>query len=319
MPNTYRKLCADAIERNSGYSRGYHERCALEWNVAVSANKSRFDELYPLALQRLREDYGVTEPAWTAAALHQIKRDWDRGMDGDGRNYYSIIEDMRMGVTDADSYRTLRPEIAARYGLSYYRFPRKYVKVTSDDVCYYPARKQGWKLEDPYTVPMFDVSWEFHGRGGKHLCLTEFEGRSLEHSSEDLAEMIRNPDNAANYSNEWCQKLLAFIHECDLCFTHQAVEQEWEYQASYRLAQELNDAHEEGDENELGLEELTEPSIIEGTVYITAKIKGVDDPDEADESVFQLDIDPERMPERKALLLASIFKRAVEAHIAEHG
>jgi hypothetical protein len=316
MANIYRELCARAIENNGGYSRGYHERFALSWNVGVSARKSSFDELYPLALERLKEDHGVTEPDWTAAALHNVKTDWDRKMEK-GELFYWIIEDMQRGVTEADSYKTLRPEIAARYGLPYSRFPKKYAR-RNKEMAYYPAKVDGWILVDPYTVEQFDVSWEFHGRGGKHLCLTEFEGKPLNNCSEDLAESILQ-DDSGEYSNQWCQKLVAFIHECDLCFTHENVEKEWEYQAAYRLAQELLEAHEEGDENELGLEELTDPTIVEGTVYVSAKIKGVEDVDEADETIFQLDIDPERMPERKALLLARIVKDAVEAHLAEHG
>lgn len=319
MANTYRRLLADVIEKNGGYSRAYSERCALEWTVGVYARLSTFDELYPLALKRLQEDHGITAPNWTAAALQEVARKWDRDMEN-GTLWNWIVEDMRRGVIEADTYRSVRPEIAARYGLSGSErvMPLRYKRRT-DEMAYHPAKKEGWIMVNPYAnIERYDVSWEFHGRGGKHLCLTEFEGKSLEHRSDDLAEAIRE-DDSGEYPNSWCQKLLAFIHECDLCFTSKIVEQEWEYQAAYFLAQNLLEAHEEGDENELGLEELTEPTIVEGTVYVTAKIKGVEDDDEADEQVFALDIDPVRMPERKALLLAAIFKQAVEAHLARHG
>lgn len=318
MANIYRRLLAEAIEKNGGYSRHY-ESWPLSWDVGLYASKESFNSLYGLARARLKEDWGVEQSNWTMAALTQVKLDWDHQMDS-GELFNWILEDMRNSVTDGDTYCTYRPEIAARYGLPYTRFPRKYRKRVPGEGPYYPAGREGWVLEDPYTVESFEVEWEFAGRSGKHLVLTGFEGRKLERlTSEGLAGLLRGEEDGSCYTNAWCQRLLAMIHEWDLCFTSEAVTQEWEYQASYLLAQRLHDIHEQGDENELGLEALTEPSVVEGTVYITARLKGVEDPAEADEAIFTLDIDPERMPEQKALLLARIFKEAVEAHLAVHG
>lgn len=239
MANKYRELCAKAIETNGGYyGRGYSDRYALSWSVPVYDGIPDFDEM----LERLKKgghDYSLEPDTPLDPELLQAAReDWNDDARQE-RLYTMILEDMQQGVRDADSasYRSVRPDIAKRYGLSHMEaFPRVYRRKVPDDIAYYPTRKQDWILVDPWRhLPEFNVEFEFHGRGGKHLCPTDFEGNSLELSSEDLAEAIRDGAMDQGYSNQWCQKLLAFIHECDLMFTSKAASEEFNYMLLFRF------------------------------------------------------------------------------------
>lgn len=240
--NVYRRLLVGAIERNGGYRGGYHDRYALSWNVSIHEYVKPFDILFPKALAH---DYGPGSDAdLDPELLTKVRNEWD---DEEHMNqvWDWVVESMRRGVVDADAYRTVRPEIAARYGLpgSEEAMPRQYKRRT-DESAYHPAGREGWIKINPYRNTLyFDVEWEFAGRQGKHLCLTEFEGHKLDMRSADLAEAIR--ENESGYSNEWCQKLLAFIHECDLCFTQEAIREEFKYQMLYQLAQELDEVADE--------------------------------------------------------------------------
>jgi hypothetical protein len=124
---------------------------------------------------------------------------------------------MSRALSECEGYNTYGPATAARYGLPYQRFPKQYVRVTNESA-YYPARKKGWKLVDPYLTVHFEAAYNLAGRGGKHLVVTEFENRTLDMSSEDLAEAIRDDDggyfNRALFSNQWCRKLLAMSACC---------------------------------------------------------------------------------------------------------
>lgn len=251
--NVYRELLAQAIEKNGGYSSGYHDRYALSWNVALGwgipdsdkiLEKVFFDNEY---MEHTREDFMKVVPA---ARLKEWSDEWDNEH-SQGRVWEDVQESMARSVTegDDDAMRTIRPEIAKRFGLVYHNWPLRYERIAKSDAAFYPAGKEGWKLSEPFSKHLnFDVSFELHGRGGKHLCLTEFEGRGLNVRSDHLAEAIRDDSqewDRGNYPNEWCQKLLAYIHECDIMFDHKAVRSEFDYQVLFRAAQELNDVYDE--------------------------------------------------------------------------
>lgn len=230
--NVWRELCARAIEANCGYSSGYHDRAALSWNVSCSGYIRNYWETL---LARVIRDHGLTQEEMDEidpAKVSAIKAEWEDD-EHQNREWSNAIEDMQRSLLDGDSYRTIRPEIAARYGLTgseaklhsgiRYNFEHKY-------------RDGAWA-----HVPYFTVGWTFMGRQGKHLCLTEFEGKDLNMQPDALADFIRT-DDQGSYPNEWCQKLLAFIHECDIMFTSKNVSDEFEYQVSYRLEQDLREA-----------------------------------------------------------------------------
>jgi hypothetical protein len=224
MANTCRKLLADAIERNCGYSSGYHDRYALSWNVALDSGVPDWDGRFiPEVMERYKENFGG-EPVFSPEQLADFESEWDNE-GNQNRVWESVRDSMAGGVTDCDTYRTWSPEVERKYSFK------------SDPL----AAKMNPKktFTGKHYDYFFDVFWEFAGRCGKHLCLTEFEGLSLGLSADDLADAIRNDEG--NYPNEWCRKLLAMIEEWDKCFSHEAVRSEFRYQA----AQQLNEKHEE--------------------------------------------------------------------------
>lgn len=116
--------------------------------------------------------------------------------------------------------------------------------------------REGFLDSDTYYMlwdgskPM-DLTWEFHGRGGKHLVLTEFEGLSLEnHSSETLAEELMSQTNGRQTVDdepklikgyEWdisfglIRKLYKFMRQCEAELTSEKASAETEYSAAFRL------------------------------------------------------------------------------------
>jgi hypothetical protein len=107
-----------------------------------------------------------------------------------------------------------RPEIAARWGFAY----------------------KGKGAEKP-----FDATFEFHGRQGKHLIVTQFEGTDL---TLDLADMLDGPQYAHDCvpSNLWCRQLCGMIEEWDLCFTSEAATNEYAYQRAFEIGSNLEDS-----------------------------------------------------------------------------
>lgn len=209
--NIWRHLLADAIEANDGYCRGYRDKAALSWNVGVYESVPDFKQML-LDSTTKKGDYCIGPDAeLDEGLLAQLQKEWDDD-EHQSQVFYWAIEDMQRDVTDADCYMFLRPEVEKRYGLN-----------------------QG--------SSGYDVTWEFMGRQGKHLCLTAFEGENLKVSARELAEYVRD-GTAGNYSNKWCLKLLAFIHESDICFTREMVESEFEHQVRFMFYQELEEIEE---------------------------------------------------------------------------
>jgi hypothetical protein len=296
-----RELLARAVESNGGYTRHLSGSWPLSWEVPIQSRKSTFDELFDAAVKQLRQDHIGDEPThWTPAHLKNVKFDWNSSMRGGGL-FYQIAEDMRNDVQDSDTFKFMRPEIEKRYGLSVDPLrTRMYIK------------EPGCKFRIEHDYPRaFDVEFEFVGRGGKHLVISAFEGRKLVGlSAKDLAQMMRSGDGA--YSNAWCRDLLAMVHEWDLCFTPQEVESSWESAAAGMLARRLLEIHEQGSVLELRLDSVSAPVIVDGEVRVMARIEGKDT-----DVIFQVNMN--NVGGSRAVLLANIFKEAVEAHLDVHG
>lgn len=231
MPNSLRRLCADAIRSNAGYSRHY-ESFPLSWEVGLYDADLSLDNIYKVMLEKHGYQPPPTDIEW------------------DPNDQWSWAqEDMCDNLFHAnDAYCTYSPATAKRYGLDYYRFPKRYVRRTEKDRCYYPAGKDGWKLENPYVCKQFDVEFGLEGRGGKHLVIRSFEGRKLEGlTSKDLADKLMETDGSTRYygsqeySNYWCRNLLAMIDEWDKCFTSKIASDELEYLAAFRLYHQLEE------------------------------------------------------------------------------
>lgn len=226
--NHLRHLLADAIERNGGYSSGYHDRFPLEWTVGLHYADLDRDHIF----KRVLKDFDST-----------LRMPDDFEWDPD-RIWQWVQEDMYEGLNDDMSRQTYGPETAKRYGLPFERFPKAYRRKKDSDTAYFQSKKPGWLLENPYPCIYFKVNFELHGRGGKHLVVTDFEGHRLEgRNSEDWAAIIRNDDDGS-FSNVWCRNLLAMIGEWDGMFTSKNASDEMEYLAADRMYLELVDIEE---------------------------------------------------------------------------
>jgi hypothetical protein len=130
--------------------------------------------------------------------------------DDRGDNIYNFaVEDARRSLEDgSDIYSMLGcPVVASRFGLD-------------EDATY-------------------DVQFSFEGRGGKHLCVTRFEGHDL--SGVDLAAELQG--QAADkycgphdvYTNDWCRKLCAMMFDWSKRFTPRTASAEVNFQIAYAM------------------------------------------------------------------------------------
>lgn len=228
--NTYRKMLAKAIENNGGYSRGYHDRFAISYEVGLYYADTDIDHIAQVAAEHHGLDLKLFE-------VVRDQLDWD-----EDQHWRWAQGDMAEDLNDDYAHNTYGPDTASKFGLPYRAFPRKYKRQT-DEMAYYPSTKAGWILVDPYINLDFDVKFGLYGRSGKHLCVESFEGIDLTQSSESLVEEILSEDTyySSGYSNVWCRNLLAMMHEWEEMFTSKKASAELEW----RLADQLTRAVEE--------------------------------------------------------------------------
>lgn len=235
MSNIFRKLLVQAIGFNGGYSRGYHDRWALSWEVGLYYANLDKNHIYEVMKKDVGDEPMHPDLEWDP------EQQWMRGQ-----------EDLAEGLNDDDGRRTYSPETAARHGLPYHKFPRRF-KRYEGEIVYYPAKLKGWILDDPYECKYFDVEFGLAGRGGKHLVVERFEGINLALSSDELIERIEDQSNW-HFSNQWCRNLLAMIDEWDKMFTSKNASKELEYQAANRMYCELCDLNKEQAERQFWAE-----------------------------------------------------------------
>lgn len=124
---------------------------------------------------------------------------------------------------------------------------------------------RGWADSDmPYETfagVRVDWSWETHGRGGKHLCMTECEGINLKRNEEDLREALmerdENPDGTrAGYmiDIERVKKLFLICVQNSVELNSDNISREVEYRAAWTLwyndvEGEVDDVLEKEDED----------------------------------------------------------------------
>ena len=210
--NIWRELLARAIEDNGGYYAN-HDKVALAWNVKIHAGvedlaeytgSANFKDNMP---DEVLEDKKLLKEAIKLA-------DWNKD-----HVWQWALDDVREGVSGnyaADTYRSMTP-----------------------------ARFNHFGLIEAKGGTYFDVEFSFCGRSGGYICIKTFEGVALGNiSASQLAESLREPDhwNGSEYPNAWCQKLVAFIAECDEMFTREKAEAEFSYQIDYMAARAVEDA-----------------------------------------------------------------------------
>lgn len=223
--NTWRKLLANKIEANCGYGDRW-ARYAIEYNVGLYYVDLSPEHMYELAVKEGHTDLPLVEFEWNEDSEYE----WAQ-------------QNAARGILDGDDccYNSYDVPTSIRFGLPYFT-KRRYAKRTNE-CAFYPAKVSGWMIKDQYANVEFEVEFGLYGRGGKHLCITEFEGRKLNMSSDDLAEAIREDDDGS-YSNKWCQNLLAMMTLWEEYFTPQKASAELEYQAAHSFAQQLEEEHE---------------------------------------------------------------------------
>ena len=209
-----RHRLAKKIDANGGYSDrdGVY---ALSWDVPVYG-LGGFD----LVTELVKDGY-FQSPADVLLRYPNIERLWDDFMLS---NTYDPTEDMQEAVRDCDTYRMWRPKFARRNGFSY----------------------TGLGAEKP-----FDVEFEFHGRGGKHLCVTKFQGESLieRRGEQRMMERLTDPNLRewyGHHTTEWMRQLCGMIDEWNVCFTREAAEQEARYLTLDRFVRWLDESENWG-------------------------------------------------------------------------
>ncbi len=226
--NTYRLMLADAIENNGGYYADRWARYAIEYNVGLYHVDLSKEHMYELAVKHGLTDRPYVEIEWN----EDSEFEWAQ-------------QNAARGIMDGDDccYNSYDVPTSIRFGLPYFT-KRRYAKRTNE-CAYYPAKVSGWMIKDQYANVEFEVEMGLYGRGGKHLCVSKFEGIKLDMSSADLAEAIRDTEEDQGYSNKWCHKLLAMMHVWEEMFTPEKASTEVEYQAAHSYSILLEEKYEE--------------------------------------------------------------------------
>jgi len=210
--NTWlRAKLADRIRSNGGYSRYNDTSKPLSWTVHYFQQLEDPEQ----AAQMLAEnhflnmaDFILNFPDFDEWFAEQNKDEmWSYAQ-----------ERLAADLTDDEGLRMWSPKTADRYGFSY----------------------EGEGADRP-----FDMTLEGHGGGGKHVCLTRFDGEALEGmTSEDFAADIGehlDPDWnwRRNFTNGWCRKLMGIMDELDEALTEENAARCGAYYEADLLAREL--------------------------------------------------------------------------------
>jgi hypothetical protein len=252
--NQIRKRLLDAVKSNGGYSQSRREGSFLAFTVGLYYADLSFHSVRQAYIKNLNgaaPGVAFDDPFWM-----KLEANWDK--DRTQSSLWSTIqEDMYRGLNDDDGNRTYSPATATRHGLTYYTAKpahARYARRTGKEVCCYPASKPNWIRVDPYVCEYFDVTFALYGRGGKHLCVTQFEGVPLDSSDYSFEDKLRaSPGDDAyvpRMTNLWCRKLLAMIEEWDVCFTEKNASAEMDCLAVYRMEQRVEEEAEEREAEE---------------------------------------------------------------------
>ncbi len=233
--NPYRMLLARYLLNNGGYAVypiSYNVSLSnvdTDWDTAI-ANVRKFEHVQPDALR-------------SRAIMAEAQEDFD-----ETTLWNWATESMASTLSDTSCYSSYSPATAKRFAFPH--GPGKRILQRRRTTTCYPAGKTSLGTEvvfDGYADEQYEAKFELHGRGGKHLVITHFEGVALANqSSAALAEELLRHDSFANggKSNDWCRKLAGMIEEWDTSFSRASVEREFEYQYSYYLGQAISDLYE---------------------------------------------------------------------------
>jgi hypothetical protein len=157
--NALRKAFPKLLDRLDAGVRNYDHRLYLCWNVKMNEMYS-FDRVW----KRMCKEHFVNEAEAVTIVprIDDLREAWDgtHGMNA----YEYAIDDMRRSFADDDTYRTISPACAARWGI-------------------------------PYPEESWDVEYAFVGRSGGHLAIVKFEGRHLVWHDGEITDAIKDIPN----------------------------------------------------------------------------------------------------------------------------
>jgi hypothetical protein len=220
--NKIRERLARAVEDQGGY----HSRdssFALEYCVGLYSVSNAYEDLLAGARSINNDEF----------ELFMEPDDNDMSM-----FYTQAQESLSEAICDKDndSYKQYTKTTAIKYGLSYEVWPKKFTKERAPAGQWYEKKGKGYITNSVSTT--FDATYGLYGRGGKHLCIEEFEGRTLEVSNEELAERLRDDESCAyhNYTNQWCRRLLAAMEEWEVDFTSKKASEAMQEQMAWEMS-----------------------------------------------------------------------------------
>lgn len=210
-----RAKLASRIEDNGGYHARRSASFALSWCVRFYGTVNEAED----AADALVECEHFVNHADLELQFPDFEQWWGRSIDGGHRKsmacYTYAQERLQDDLESDEGLRMWSRETATKYGFDYV----------------------GRGADRP-----FDMKLGGYGGGGKHVCLTEFEGHDLQDFCRDFADAIGNHlegDGDTHYSNEWCRKLMGIMDELDEALTSENAARAGRYYEADWLAQEL--------------------------------------------------------------------------------
>lgn len=196
---------------------GYHGGpFPLSWNVALYDTDTDWESVLPKALTCEEFSFACFCKSTMRRAIKQVAASYNPES-----MWESTQEYLWRSLNEDNTYNTCSPEVLKK-----------------------------WKLDDQY----FDVKLELHGRCGKHLVISEFEGiklypmrnSELIHNSFFLTILKDNEDlYGGAFSNQWVRRLAAYVEECNKMFTSKKASEEFNFQVVYNIASRIYEAANE--------------------------------------------------------------------------
>jgi len=145
-----------------------------------------------------------------------------------------LWEMLTSGKMDVGPDKSLPPEHMARAKALFWREHAEhenYLWEWGSEEAY-----EGWKDSDTpfetFAGERVDWKWEVHGRSAGHLCMTRWNGLSLECSDDELRERLEEPDNIPHRD---VRDLFIICVQNTVDLTSKRICEEVEYRTAWRL------------------------------------------------------------------------------------
>lgn len=207
-----RAKLAARIESNGGY-HAQSGSFALSWTVHFYGTISTAEQARKALVDC---DHFLNEA--DLMLRHPDFDEWFDGLADHERCMYEYAQSTLVDDLSSDEgFAMWRPETAKRYGFDY---------------------------DGPGATTAFDMGLGNYGRGGKHVCLTHFEGQDLQMYNRDLSELVEQGLDGCTVSNKWCRQLMGIMDELDESLTDENAARAGQYYESDWLMGVLVDLEE---------------------------------------------------------------------------